>query len=243
MNVVLEIASCKYRREEQAIFNQLKDRDEVTFFNIPLSHLKRGKVDLPEKIDLLSGSIDFVHTALKLLDKEIPEYDSYPKGMESTLHRKIWEGTKKDITVDNLPLFIKPKDNCKFFTGFVVKDIDDPRYRVIGNNRKLYISEVVNFISEWRVYWVSGSLWQIAQYSGEKTTFDMFSLENIFNKLYECGIEGHTVFDVGLLENGELALVEVNDGYSVGLYNEENSTSINNLYTILIKERWEQLIK
>ena len=115
-------------------------------------------------------------------------------------------------------------------------------YHLHGISRKstLLCSDVVNWLSEFRVYVVHGKILHIAHYSGDKAITPSESVINeAIRQLIEAGeaFDGFCI-DFGVLSSGETALIEMNDGYAIGAYPGLGCT----VYGDLIFARWKQLV-
>lgn len=97
----------------------------------------------------------------------------------------------------------------------------------------------MDWLSEFRVYVVNNEIRFIGHYSGNKDIkASLTIIKEAIKKLCDAG-EGYNGFciDFGVLSSGETALVEMNDGYSIGAYSGVNSED----YGDLIFSRWSQL--
>ena len=172
------------------------------------------------------------------------EYNDYPKCMNKYLHRKIWESYIKDIK-DELfdkgfinPVFIKPKDKLKKFTGFVIKSIDDlDNINNAGDNTKIFCSEPVNFVSEYRCPVINGEIRDFCFYYGDNNALIDKGVVQEMVKDFVNSPKAYCI-DVGVLSTGETALIEVNDAISIGIYSMPKE-----LYAELLMTRWNELKK
>jgi hypothetical protein len=111
--------------------------------------------------------------------------------------------------------FVKPILPKKF-NAFLTSDED--AYSSLYNveyDEKVYVSDVVKFISEWRVYVKQDEIVRICNYSGKTTVFPNV---NVIRTMIESW-EGPCCYalDIGIVED-QTKLVEVNDFYSIGNY-------------------------
>ena len=99
----------------------------------------------------------------------------YPPCLGEYLQRKLWKSTLgefKAYYVDHLDekIFLKPEDDKKLFTGKVItqglKEVDQ-LIEKYGINLPLLLSEVVEWLSEFRCYIVKGEVRSIAHYTFE----------------------------------------------------------------------------
>lgn len=197
------------------------------------------------KDDLVAGNITIMHNVFKQLGVEIPETHDYPDVLKPYLKRKVWYGKLRDILrpiedgyADEF--FIKPKERLKRFTGFVVKDMSSLyRFGNISKNIEVWASEVVYWISEYRVYVVNGKVRGIKYYNGNPDVqLDLITVDNAIDDYEKSGLAPKAYgIDFGVLDTGETALIEVNDGYSIGNYELDDKD-----YADLIETRWNEII-
>lgn len=198
-----------------------------------------NKEDL-EKYDVCVGGVNDCRWALHRLG--VTDYDipCYPKSLDIILGRKIEESTFSDV-VNRIPeysgdnhFFIKPK-KPKRFEAFLTSD-DNPWERLfqVDPVEDVYVSEIVSFKSEWRVYVREGTIIRVCNYEGNPYLFPNVSTLNFVTEHFRgpCCY----VFDVGIVGD-ETCLVEINDFYSIGnygLFPEE--------YAEMLMLRWDQLV-
>lgn len=190
--------------------------------------------------NIFFGSIAFVQTALKNLGFEIPEHNDYPICLNEFYGRKITESTINKIA--NNPelwnVFIKPKGALKKFTGTHVKST----YDLIGcgdiqNDTSVWVSEPVNFVSEWRVFVRYKKIIGVKPYKGDwRGQYNVKIIEKAV-EAYENQPAGFAI-DFGLTDDGRFLVVEVNEGYSIGNY---GLFYID--YAKLISARWAEMTK
>lgn len=188
--------------------------------------------------NIFFGSISFVQTALNKLDFEIPEHIDYPGCLSKFYGRKITESTIDKIA-NNLELwnvFVKPRHKLKKFTGRHIKTT----YDLIGcgdidADVPIWVSEPVEFISEWRVFVRYKEILGVKLYKGDwRNQYDYKIIEEAVN-LYENAPAGYAI-DFGLTADGRFLIVEVNEGYAIGSY---GLFYID--YAKLISARWAEM--
>jgi len=113
-------------------------------------------------------------------------------------------------------------------------------------NFAIFCSDLIEIISEYRVYVLNGRILSVCFYSGDRSfVLDMMIVEEAVKRLCEseegrqlcgCGID----FAVMRKSDGEVVtgLVEVNDGFSLGAY--EGLTGKD--YTDILIARWMMLV-
>lgn len=193
------------------------------------------------------GAVDSVAGALNQIGVELPKADTYPECLSEYTGRNITECSLEEIrqrvgigSVSSV--FIKPKDKHKTFTGFIVTNESD-LYRVqsVSGKTRVWVCDVVTFISEHRVYVVNGEVKCIAHYDGDESIKpDRGAVNEIVERLSQCNsfsIDAYAV-DVGVLDTGKTAVVEVNEGYGLGAYGDITPKD----YFDLVSTRWNQLV-
>jgi hypothetical protein len=193
----------------------------------------------------IAGDIDAMHGAMLHLKIEVPAPDDYPESLRAWLHRRVWRSTLTRVEREILdgvgePVFAKPADRRKSFIGRVFGSIDD--FREIGGvsrREDVWCSEVVSWISEYRVYVIGARIVSIDHYAGDPAVpIDVATVEAAL-RAYRAAGEAPAGYgiDFGVLTSERTALVEANDGYSLGAYQigaEE--------YTDLLFARWAELV-
>ncbi|PZR31902.1 MAG: DUF4343 domain-containing protein [Azospira oryzae] len=177
-------------------------------------------LDQIEKDNIFLGSIQFIHSALAKLGKQIPEPLDYPNSLHRFLGRQIGISTMDEIANDSTKwnVFVKPKGVSKKFTGRLIKGTKD----LIGcgdinSNTPVWISEPVDFVAEWRVFIRYKTVLGVRSYKGDwRAQFNYKIIEEAVES-YEDQPAGYAL-DFGLTKDNRLLLVEANDGYSLGNY-------------------------
>ena len=174
----------------------------------------------------------------------MPEPPDYPECLKHLLHRKIWSSTLGEVEIyiltpsDDKPeqTFIKPSHDTKAFSAIIepkdqmiscllegIPDVMSP----LSPSMPVHCSEVVEMISEYRVYVINGSIRSVCQYKGPEGLLDLSVVEEavkIFASSKEavagCAMDFAAMKKLGAPEDSKpiTCLVEVNDGYSLGWY-------------------------
>lgn len=248
----------KFEPEEQALAEYLGEGEYMGFYK---KNFLRDKFQIT-KDDFICGDIDVMFHAMKRLGIEYT-YDDYPDCLKLYLHRKVWEdelgNVKKELFENGYlknPIFIKPKDKLKRFTGFVLETIDDlANCRCAGNQTKVWCSEPVVFVSEFRCYlrkkWPNlpvseGRVLTFGSFKKNYNPGDYLKVAEFITKLpfeVTSKLPSACALDFGILSTGEVALIEVNDAFSLGLYNGCNKTDeiYKANYCECLTQRWEEL--
>jgi len=167
----------------------------------------------------------------------------YQLWKEEFLKREVGNGKMEDITwyseQRKWPLFVKPDGKAKEFIAGVVKTPTDALiyFSKIPQDTKIFYSEVVDFVSEYRCYIINGVLKGMKHYLGDP--FIAPNKEKVMKMIaaYTEAPSGYSL-DVGVLSTGETVLVECNDGWSLGNYGLDDS-----IYSNLLATRWREIIK
>lgn len=211
--------------------------------SVPLSKLQKGRVDLSGAY-LVAGSIPFIKAALRQRKIDLPNVDCYPVVIRPLLRRTV-RGSTLGAALTSLDgrstgLFVKPSERSKRFTGFVVSDPTDHRLADVPRGEPVWVSEPVQWVSEWRVYVVRSELRSIAFYDGDPAfSVDRRVIEEGVRLLAsDPSMPRSYAVDFGVLADGSTALVEMNDGYSVGAYADVEDE----VFFDMLIDRWQQLV-
>lgn len=189
-----------------------------------------------EVSDIVVGGVGRVKQFLEERGIVVNDID-YPDSLSAYFGRKIWETESDTFLAENnsFPLFIKPKQG-KLFTGFICNNESDIAGRFSPKESiSVYCSEVKNIITEWRCFVRYGKILDIRRYKGELGK--IYSLKTV-RDMVQAYIDAPAAYslDIGLTENDETIIVEVNDGYSLGSYGLDPL-----LYAKLLSARWAEL--
>jgi hypothetical protein len=240
---VQEAASGRLGPEERDLIIGFRDR------GIPTELFTRKRLarrQLPIGRDtLVAGEVPVVLGALRQLGIEPPPSNDYPSCLGHLLCRRVWASTVKRLK-ENLfestspPVFAKPSGRKKRFTGRVFTSPDD-LIHLEGASAATAIScsEVVDWMSEYRVFVVRERVLGIRHYSGNPAILpDEAVVSEAVRTLNASGQATASYgLDLGVLSGGQTALVEWNDGFSLGSYGLDPG-----LYTELVLARWCELM-
>ncbi|WP_080747187.1 ATP-grasp domain-containing protein [Comamonas thiooxydans] len=171
---------------------------------------------------LCVGSISFLRAALEGRGG-LPRHEPYPDPLGKYLHRKTGYSRSLSALVREreMPVFVKPAEGWKRFTGAVLDHEGAARERGISPHQAFFWSSPVTWLSEWRAYCVHGvvlDLQPVPTTSVKSPCVDRDVVGEAAARHYaEVGASG-VVLDFGVLESGETALIEANDGFSFGAY-------------------------
>lgn len=193
--------------------------------------------------DLVVGGVQFMKHALRSYGKELSEHTPYPECLTHLLYRKVKYlpllADAKLMIANGEKLFVKPA-TWKRFTGFVTIDPMDFRFNGTSDRTPVFIAEPVEFLTEWRVYVVDGRV-RAVRWAREGNPELEPNHAEIERAVFEFKVDGSPAgyaIDFGVLSTGETALVEVNDGFSIGAYGDH----LEDPYWDMLSARWQQLI-
>ncbi len=207
---------------------QLQDLG-VEIIDFDGSNLKSlDKFDFNIKNDIIIGSVEASCVFFEKCGIETPKYLGYPEELKKYLDRKIIE-TKFGEINHSYPYFIKPSNHVKLFTGTLVKSEKSYNfmrdfYKEINSDTELFLSEPIEFLSEYRCFVHKGVLKGIQWYSGDFTIFpSIFKIDSMIKEYtsapisYTLDVGVHSINEgVGNMTN--TALVEINDMWAIGSY-------------------------
>jgi len=238
---VEESGNKRLEPEMQAACDALRQR------NIPVElftekRLQRRQLAL-SRDTLVVGYVQTVLSALHQLGIAPPPTNDYPGALQPMLHRHIWESTvehlKERVYAGREPVFAKPIGRKKRFTGSIFVQPEDLQYLEGASGRTpVLCSDVVDWLSEYRVYVVQSSIIGIKPYAGDPAIHIDERLAAEAVRLLDGSGELTAAYalDLGVLSSGQTALVEWNDGFALGNYGLEAAA-----YTDLLIARWCEL--
>ncbi|MCY1036525.1 ATP-grasp domain-containing protein [Corallococcus sp. BB11-1] len=228
--------------EMQDLFDELRARGVPAE---PFSAKRLARSQLPLARDVLvAGDVPTVLGALKQLGIEPPETRDHPPSLSGLLHRRVWSSTVRKLTADVLhgsgpAVFAKPYGRRKRFTGHVFSSAEDLLWLERASaSTPILCSEVVQWLSEYRVFVVKDVVVGIRHYAGDASLrVDEAVVASAVQALASAGegTAGYAV-DFGVLDSGQTALIEWNDGFSLGSYGLERGP-----YTELTLTCWCEL--
>lgn len=188
-----------------------------------------------KKESIFVGGVGMIRKRLKNLGIEKPDEIEYPEELREFLNRDIWTSSLKEIIQEEKTnIFIKPLET-KLFQGKVIsefKDLIDLNY---PREVKIWCSEVVNIVTEWRCFVRYGTLLDIRYYKGNWD--NRLNLDIVNNAISKFTTQPAAYcLDFGVDKNGKYYLIEVNDGHSLGAYG-MGAVS----YAKFLSARWSEL--
>lgn len=225
---------------------------DVAINGVRIESLEDHAGALRQGVTVPIGSVEFVRKAMALAGITEPENISYPEPLRPYLRREVQQRRAGGVLGH---WFIKPT-TTKAFTGFVFDTCGNPDH-LSGYDRAQYnafleldadtpvwISEPVTWLSEIRYYVIDGEIRGDGRYDDapdDRPQPERRLVSEMAAAMAE--IPGAPVafgLDVGVLDSGETALIECNDGWALGYY---KGSCTRKDYVELLWRRWEQLAR
>jgi len=189
---------------------------------------------------LVYAGVPYTIAALTFLGIPIPEVLDYPSSLANYFGRKITQSTIGDLRHrrSSQPVFVKPMGGTKLFNGFTYSgSIEDQiRLNTFDNEVPIWVSEVVNFVSEYRVLVHQGLIFACRHYKGNCSIFPDMDIARAATHEFTNAPVGYSL-DLGVTDMGHTILVEVNDAWALGSYGTPPIP-----YTEMIINRWKQIV-
>jgi hypothetical protein len=188
--------------------------------------------------DVLVGYVGVAHQAFDAMGVPRPALDTWPEALAAFFLRRLWTATLGEVRASDAPVFIKPLRNVKTFPGHVrnVGRPDAMHTAMIADDCPIACSEVVEFESEWRCFVLEGRVLDVRRYKGTFRSSVDWSVLDAALESFRDQPAGFAL-DLGVLTDGRTAIVEVNDGYSVGAYGLAAAH-----YAQLLQARWREIV-
>jgi hypothetical protein len=196
-----------------------------------------GVAEYPDCVPV--GSVEFVEAYMDAHGIARPMFCCYPGYVkhQEFYKRTIQAGIKKNF----LPgVFVKPMAT-KLFTGFVYPETDEENlaeFNALPGETDCFFSEPVEFVSEYRYYVSENRILGWARYDqGDEENVPKPDASFVFTAISTL-VSGTCAVDIGVLQNGESVVIEVNQAWAIGLYGENMSPS---KYVKFLTKGWEEV--
>ena len=201
----------------------------------PILFTTNEEFDTREPEDVVVGGTIMIWHALNQRGITAEHFD-YPEELSDFRGRRIWTTQLKDINEEMLPVFIKPVEE-KIAPGIVVESMEELKeeYGLLDPETGLYCSDPVEFVSEWRCFLLCGLIVGIQFYYGDRDEKYDRAVIDAAVKAYP-NMPAGCALDFGVTDDGRTLLIEMNDGYSLGVYGLKPT-----LYARLLAARWAEL--
>jgi len=231
--------------KEESLLSDYANSLGIPVVTKSIKQISRGNIDF-DSSTLVAGNVPFMMHAMRLFRIPVPEHVPYPKILSPWLGRSVWQENTLHVLLSKIdktgiPLFIKPSKGWKNFTGFVVTGSHDSNLYGIKKKQPVWVSDHVNIVSEWRTYVVHGNIagTYFANFGGDKNVKpDLSEIKEAIDIMIsdKNALSGFAI-DFGVTREGKTILIEVNDGFSVGAY--DNISAKN--YWDMTRARWDEL--
>jgi len=236
---------------EERIARQVALTDDLQVLAARLEEIDQYAVDLVKGACLPVGNVKFLRRAMALAGITEPPNLSYPQVLHPYLHRKVSLMPAGSVIGR---WFIKPV-TTKAFTGFVVDTRDNPdhlsahdraqynAFLALPPETTVWVCEPVIWQSEVRYYVVDGEILGEGRYdegSDDALAPDRTVAREMAKRFAATeGSPAACALDIGVLEGGTTALVEVNDAWALGFY---SGTLDHRGYLEMLWRRWQQML-
>lgn len=220
-------------REEQAIYSH------CVIEQLPVRYFEAGGLteSMVTSASMIVGSVESYTYALNLLGVDAGRPNYYPNELTKFLGREIKLALLAQLRedVNSVPVFAKPAHQYKLFDGQVFTHENVAELDWLHEDTLVWMSDVVQFRSEFRVYVLNGKILGCCQYTGEVDDMpDMkMVLEAVSIMSSQDDVSGFAL-DVGNDNLGRTWLVEYTDGFALGVYKGLTPSD----YYCLLQARW-----
>ena len=196
-----------------------------------------------KQADVVHGGIKAVRSVIDILELPQPEIHNPHIHLPKQIRREMKEvkmieivNTFMNSNTFKTPIFIKPLTNHKLFTGKVISSFADlVPLASVPDDTDVLVSEVVNYISEYRCFVNRRALIGCKNYTGNFEVLPDFKMVYDSIKQYEEQPMSYSI-DFGIDSNGNTSLIEINDGFALGAYGLNPI-----LYCKMIRDRWNEI--
>jgi hypothetical protein len=203
-------------------------------------HMVRGSIQLSPET-LVMGGLSSIRAALRTMARSMPDAEDYPSALLPFLRRRVWPSTLAEardaVEQSGRPLFVKPRLIRKRFTGAVLSGPHQWPLSQVSGRTEVWCSDVVHFQSEARAFVHRPELVEIRHYWGDPVLApDEATVVSMIQSLGDNSPAGYAL-DVGILDDGSTALIEMTDGFSLDRYGLSATA-----YLAVVSARWRELV-
>lgn len=240
-------------QKEEFYVRQYCERNNVPYKLMSLRQMRRDDISAYGTDFVPVGNIDFMYAAMTRLGIEKVNPNDYPTCFSDKDYgrRKPIVRVLGQIPDEEYPLFIKPAEKLKAFTGQVVSSSNHPLVHRLNPKMKVWACEVIDIVKEWRIYFYEtdegtigyfSGLYQCRDFNTGKLELDMGKkfIEDIVFRYVQSTHINNGAIDIGVRADGRFVVIEANPGFSIGLY-EYDEKSIDK-YTRLLTNYWFNLV-
>lgn len=247
-------SGCCYQSMEAFVQTRHGEHENVNFFQASKGFYELGyfvnKIEFDEPISEavtketpVFAGIPLFKKVMQKLEVNYQDVPAYPEELAPFMYRGISVSSIGEVRKSLTPwdsLFIRPIDmNRKQFNGHILQREFDLRNTLhLPEETRVYVSEVVEFVSEYRVYVYGDIVVGAKHYAGDwGVPFSRRVVEGMIRKFRHKAPKAYCL-DVGVLDTHETALVEVNDAINMGNYGLAAKA-----YSQMIDARWKEIVK
>lgn len=214
-----------------------------SIYKFRLEDIMMGKMDnIALNLDnIFVGSIDAMNMLFKNINKT-PNPIDFPDSILSKklIKRKIYKTHLfdfiKNFKENKIPKFVKPI-KTKLFDGILISKQEHLHFLNNYDNCEVYISDVIDILSEHRVYVHKRKAIYSCNYSGDFRINPDFNYIDKLIDNYENQPIAYTI-DVAILKDNSTTVIEFNDFFAIGSY---GLYSID--YSKMLLDRYKEIIK
>lgn len=207
---------------------------------IKVKHFETADEIPREPTNIVVGSVEVCSDWLTLCNLPVP------KAIDLLLFQEFCHRELKPMLMSDFksyaldekdnwtPVFIKPYQQIKAFTGFVVTD---PRLISLFSydfDGPILVQPEIDIVSEYRVYVNCQKIVGVKNYSGDPLIFPSADQIKKCVEYSKKVLDNHSfTLDFGVRADGLTDLIEVNDGWAIGNYGLEPQQ-----YYLFVRNRW-----
>lgn len=201
-----------------------------------------GAINL-QKNEMIFAGVPVMIKTFEKFGGIIPSPLEIPEELNMFCGRTIKKGTLKELyDTTSYPIFVKPAEKGKLFDGQIVsckEELELFQYvdEQEGWNTKVFSSNVIKIVSEFRCFIIQGEVYDCRKYKGEFSSVPDFDFIQKCVAAYNNAPVAYAL-DFGVTDKGETILIEANDGYSLGPYGFDSYN-----YSRMVILRWKQLMR
>ena len=184
-------------------------------------------------IDVLFCDTDIIQKKINQFNKVISLVpDCYPLEFETLYNRQIQKIKLENLNEIEKPYFVKPFENNKSFDARKIYNNDNHEYLLqdlaelnFTKEDFLYVSTIVEFINEFRLFMGNGKIYGIVESTNmlinSKKCVNKKPPQDFLDKVLELNTFNFCVIDVGIINlNGThvWSIVEVNPPFALSSY-------------------------
>lgn len=207
---------------------------------IPTEFFESSK-EIPTNNNIIVvGSVESTMEYLGKIGVRIPNPINIPTQLSSYTNRKTEIMSMEEFRKnENFPIFIKPQSKIKEFPSGVLQKKSSIKLLLndVPNDSIVLTSEVINMVSEYRVFIKNKKIIGLKHYFGNFQIFpDINTIVEMVNKFIDS--PSSYSLDVAINDSGETILVECNDAWSIGNYGLDSE-----IYVSFLLNRWVEMTK